>query len=108
MKVKFENGITKECTAPMEQKIFRNIGGETVGVGWILMLKLTGGITSSEIDSIMTANNTNSLEFLTENDSGEETTLFNLNGYNKITSSIIHYAEDTSAAYAEIQLTKGV
>lgn len=108
MKVKFENGVTKKCSAPLEQKLFRNIDGETVGVGWILMLKLTGGVTSADIDSVMTANNTSTLEFLTEDDSGEETTLFSLTGYRKITSSIVHYSEDTSSAYAEIQLTKGV
>lgn len=108
MKVKFENGITKNCAAPMEQKIFKNTGSGTVGIGWVLMLKLTGGVTSSDIDSIMTANNTSTLEFLTEDDNGDETTLFTLTGYGKITSSIIHYSENAASAYAEIQLTKGV
>ena len=108
MKVKFENGITKNCAAPMEQKIFKNTGNGTVGTGWVLMLKLTGGVTSSDIDSIMTANNTSTLEFLTEDDNGDETTLFTLTGYGKITSSIIHYSENAASTYAEIQLTKGV
>ena len=108
MKVKFANGVVKECTAPTEQKIFKTVGGETVGMGWVLILKLTGNITSSEIDEILTPENVGSLEFSAETESGEDTELFSLDGYNKITSSTIRHSEDTAATYAEIQMSKGV
>ncbi len=37
MKVKFANSVVKKCTAPTEQKIFKAVGGETVGANWVLM-----------------------------------------------------------------------
>lgn len=104
MKVKFGNGIIKECTPPLEQKLFRHTDGVPISAGWILLLKLTGSITSAEIDSILNEDNTEVLEFLSDN----EETLFTLIGYSKITSSIIHYSEEATAAYAEVQLTKGI
>lgn len=107
MKVKFANGVVKECTSPTEQKIFKNNNGELVSVGWLLMLRLTGVITSTEIDNLLTPDNVTSLEFLTETENGEDKKLFNLDGYCKITSSTIRHSEDTNGAYAEIQLTKG-
>ena len=108
MKVKFANGVVKECQAPTEQKIFRNNNGEPTGVGWMLLLRLTGVITSTDLDNIVTDENIASLEFLSENENGEDITLFTLDGYKKITSSTIRHAEDTNSTHAEIQLTKGV
>ena len=43
-----------------------------------------------------------------ENEKGEDTKLFSLGGYSKITSSTIRHAEDTASTYAEIQMSKGV
>jgi hypothetical protein len=104
MKVKFANGVVKNCTAPTEQKIFRS----TEGVGWILILKLVGEITSDELDSFLTAENISKLMFSVETENGEDKTVFSLDGYNKITSSAIRYSEDTTATLTEIQLTKGI
>ena len=106
MKVKFANGVVRECSAPTEQKMFKNNNGVLVGVGWVLMLRLTGVITSTEVDNILTEDNVSSLEFLTETEAGEDKKLFNLDGYNKITSSTMRHSEDTTIA--EIQITKGV
>lgn len=108
MKIKFANGVVKECTAPTEQKIFKNVGGELTGVGWMLNLRLVGVMTSTELDNILTADNVTSLEFLTEDENGADKTLFALSGYNKITSSAIRHAEDITETNAEIQLAKGV
>lgn len=108
MKVKFADNTLKSCAAPTEQKIFKTVGGETTGVGWILILKLTGEITSNDLDRLLTVQNVETLEFLTEADGGEDVTLFTLTGYNKISSSIIRHAEDATSTYAEIQLSKGV
>lgn len=108
MNVKFADGVVKECTAPAEQKVFKTVDGETVGMGWVLILKLTGNITSSEIDEILTPENVKSMEFSAETESGEYKKLFTLGGYSKITSSTIRYSEDTAATYAEIQMSKGV
>lgn len=101
MKVKFANGVVKECAAPTEQKAYR----AGVGVGWILMLNLSGGITSSELDELLVKDNISNLEFIAENE--EEKTVFTLCGYEKATSSTIRYAEDTDDTKVEIQLTKG-
>ena len=108
MKVKFANGVVKECTAPTEQKIIRNLGNETVGIGWMLILKINGGITSAGLDEILTAENVKSMEFLVEGENGEDIKLFSLEGYDKITASTIRHAENTASAYAEIQMSKGV
>lgn len=100
MRVKFANGVVKECTAPTEQKVFKTVGGES---GWILQLKLIGEITSTELDNLIAVENISPLEFL-----NEEKTLFTLDGYNKITSSTIRHAEDTTSTSVEIQFTKGL
>lgn len=103
MKVKFANGVVKECTAPTEQKIFKTVGGETVGMGWVLVLRLTGNTTSAELDEVLTRENVSTLEFL-----HDEQKLFSLSGYDKITSSTIRHSEDVAATYTEIQMSKGV
>jgi hypothetical protein len=103
MKVKFANGVVKECAAPTEQKAYR----AGVGVGWILMLNLSGGITSSELDELLVTDNISNLEFITKTETEEEKTVFTLGGYEKATSSTIRYAEDTVDTKVEIQLTKG-
>ena len=105
MKVKFANGVVKGCNAPTEQKIFRTASGEN---GWILQLRLIGEITSTELDEILTNENIKSLEFLSETESGEDKTIFTLDGYEKITSSTIRHAEDTTSTSVDIQLTKGI
>lgn len=103
MKVKFANGVVKECTAPTEQKAYR----AGVGIGWILMLNLIGGITSAELDVLLDVNNISALEFITETENGEEKTIFTLDGYEKVTSSTIRHAENSNETRVEIQLTKG-
>jgi hypothetical protein len=108
MKVKFANGVEKECSAPTEQKAFRNVSGQSVGIGWILNIRLLGGITSSELDNLLATDNIKTLEFVTNTDNETEKTLFTLDGYEKVTSSSIRHAEDISATFAEIQLTKGI
>ena len=105
MKVKFANGVVKECNAPTEQKVFKTASGEQ---GWILFLKLTGEVTSTDIDTFVTTENIGHLEFLTVTENGDEKKLFELDGYNKITSSTIRHSEDTPATSVEIQLTKGI
>ncbi len=104
MKVKFANGVVKECSAPTEQKAFRTVGGN----GWILNLRLIGGITSAELDELITTENIASLEFLSVPEDGEAKTIFTLDGYEKITSSTIRHAEDTASTSVDIQLTKGL
>lgn len=108
MKVKFANGVVKECTAPTEQKVFKTVGTTNVGVGWVLVLRLTGNMTSTELDAVLTEDNVSTLEFLTADESGAEKKLFSLEGYNKITASTIRHSEDSAAAYTEIQMSKGV
>ena len=106
MKVKFANGVVKECAAPTEQKVFRTASGEN---GWILHLRLMGEITSAELDELITAENIAPLEFLVETETSTTGKVaFTLDGYNKITSSTIRHAEDTASTSAEIQLTKGL
>jgi hypothetical protein len=107
MKVKFANGVVRECSAPTEQKVFKTVSGEEKG--WILHLRLRGGITSRELDELLTVENIAPLEFLIrEEESTEDKVAFALDGYNKITSSAIRYAEDITETSAEIQFTKGL
>ena len=105
MKVKFKDGTIKKCSSPIEQKVFR----AGTSAGWILMLKLLGETTSSELDGIMIPENISELEFITTTeDYGIDEALFTLSGYEKITSSSIRYAEDMASTITEIQLTKGI
>ena len=101
MKVKFKDGTIKSCNAPTEQKVFKS----GVPAGWILLLNLVGSTTSAEIDTLLTDENIAELAFMSDN---EETTLFTITGYDKVSSSTIRYAEDASSTRVEIQLTKGV
>lgn len=105
MKVKFANGVVKECSAPTEQKVFRTANGEK---GWVLNLRLIGGITSAELDELIITENISSLKFLSVPEEGETKTIFTLDGYEKITSSTIRHAEDTASTSVDIQLTKGL
>ena len=108
MKIKFANGVVKECSSPTEQKMFRNVSEKTIGIGWLLHFKLIGLITSTELDELLSEDNFNSLEFFVEGENGESITLFKLEGYDKVTSSTIRYSEDTHTTQVEIQLSKGV
>ena len=105
MKIKFANGVVKECSPPTEQKVFKNANGDA---GWVLHLRLIGGMTSEELDTLITPENITTLEFSVMTDTEEEKLAFTLDGYNKITSSTIRHAEDTASTTAEIQLTKGM
>ena len=105
MKIKFANGVVKECASPTEQKVFKTNTGDA---GWILHLRLMGEITSGELDELLIDANISPLEFLTTTESGEDKPAFTLDGYEKITSSTIRHAEDTASTSAEIQLTKGL
>ena len=105
MKVKFSNGVIKECAAPTEQKVFGTTNNNN---GWVLHLRLIGETTSTELDELITNENISNLEFLTTTEDGENKPEFNLVGYDKITSSTIRHAEDTTTTIVEIQLTKGL
>lgn len=104
MKVKLANGVVKECAAPTEQKIFKQTGEN----GWVLSLRLVGEITSTSLDELLAVENFASLEFLVETEDGEDKTLFALCGYDKITSSVIRHAENTTETSTDIQLSKGI
>ena len=105
MKIKFANGVIKECASPTEQKVFKTNSGNS---GWILNLRWIGEITAGELDELIKVKNIAPLEFLTTTESGEDITSFTLDGYEKITSSTIRHAENTALTSAEIQLTKGL
>ena len=105
MKVKFSNGVCKVCSAPTEQKVFKSANDNT---GWVLHVRLIGEITSTEIDELLISENIGSLEFLTTTEDGEVKSAFTLAGYDKVTSSTIRHAEDTTTTIVEIQLTKGL
>lgn len=107
MKVKFANGVVKECTSPTEQKSFKYISEKTIGTGWVLNLKLLGLITSAELDDLTSEENIKTLEFSYITEDEKDVTLFKLEGYDKVTSSVIRYSEDTNTTYTEIQLSRG-
>ncbi len=104
MKVKFKDGTVKNCTAPTEQKVFRAGGA----AGWILMFAIIADMTSSEVDSLINAENISDLVFIAEDENGFETNVFSISDYDKISSAIIRYADDKAKTRVEIQLTKGV
>ena len=102
MKVTFKDGTIKDCSAPTEQKVFK--AGDAAG--WILSFALLGNITSAEVDNIIANENISHLTFISEDETGVETTI-DLLGYNKVSSAIIRYNEQETTR-VEIHLTKGV
>lgn len=102
MKVKFLNNVVKKCTAPIEQKIFKNLSGDLQSVGWLLNLRLMENITSSDLDLLITRNNIGTLEFTDDSDK----TLFVLSGYDRVTSTIIRHSDNAETTSVEIQLSK--
>lgn len=108
MRVKFLDGTVKECAAPTELKLFKTSDGELIGGGWLLTLKLIGGLTAADVDSIFSPDNIKELEFSATDENGNEKILFCLSGYERLTSSAVHYSEDFTDTFAEIQLSKGV
>lgn len=103
MKVKFKNGVIKNCTTPTEQKVFKGGGN----AGWILAFAILGGMTSNEVDSLIVPENISELTFLTENELSEATTIA-LSEYDRISSAFIRYSDDKASTRVEIQLSKGV
>lgn len=98
MIVKFKNDVTKECTNPIEQKLFKN----GVPVGWICSFSFNENTSSIELDEILNPENITELLFL----NSENKVLFSLNGYSNITSVVVRHAETDGSV--EIQMTKGV
>lgn len=98
MKIKFKNGSIYECTNPVEQKIFKN--GESAG--WICSLGFTQTMNSGEVDALLTLENISQMAFLDD----EDTELFNIDGYSKITSAIIRHGDEMGSV--NIQLAKSV
>ena len=103
MKVKFANGVTKECSSPTEIKSFYNNSDSR----WLLNVKLIGPMTSAELDELLTKENIAHLEFLTTATDEGDQVIFTLDGYERVTSSAIKHAEDTTATMVEIQMAKG-
>ena len=98
MFVKFKDGTTQNCSNPTEQKLFKS--GEAAG--WLCAFVVSGIMNSTDVDSVLTADNISNLEFC--NDEG--TKLFEISGYTKVTSVVVRYTETSGSV--EIQLTKGV
>lgn len=100
MKIRFADNSEKVCSAPVEQKVFRN--GEATG--WLISFRILGSVNSGELDTLMREDNLLNLLFLT--DTGSE--VIALSGYNRVTSCSVRYAESADNFTAEIQLSKGV
>lgn len=98
MVIKFKDGTTKNCSNPIEQKIFKS--GEAAG--WLCGFVITETMSSSDVDTVLTADNISSLDFCTS----EGVKLLDVIGYSKVTSAVIRYNELSCSV--EIQLTKGV
>lgn len=95
MKVTLKNGEIRECTAPTEQKIFK----DGIGTGWLLSFSIKeSGITSEKVDALITEDNVSSLSF--SDDEGKS--LFVLTGYGRLSSAIIRHGETR----ADIQIIK--
>lgn len=111
MKVKFKDGVIRDCTVPTEQKIFKN----STPVGWVLVFALIGKASSDDVDTILTSENISTMTFIPEPVGGigeivevTEDEYIHISDYNKIVSSAIRYAEDTSKTRIEVQLSKDI
>lgn len=108
MKIKFKDGAVMECSAPIEQKLFKTVTGETVDAGWLLVIRLNGRITSASLDTLLSSDNLSHLEFFTEDENGDINSTFVLEGYCRLSAATIRHSENTENTTTEIQIQKGV
>ena len=102
MKVTFNDGTIKDCSAPTEQKVFK--AGDASG--WILSFALLDNMTSAEVDNLIAVENISRLTFSSNNENDVET-IIELFNYDKVSSAVIRYNEQETTR-VEIHLTKGV
>lgn len=105
MKVKFKNGEIKTCTAPTEQKLFR----DGAAAGWLLSFSIKEDeLTSDVLDKILTPDNVSNLVFINQDENLDEKELCALSGYSKITSAIIRHGANSSDLRADVQIVKSI
>jgi hypothetical protein len=106
MKIRFLDGTVKDCSEPIEQKLFRS----KVPYGWVMAFTLNSVSDSSEVDALFSDGNIEKLVLLkeVETEAGEVVTeeVTTISGYGKLSSIIIKHSEDGTKA--EIQLTKTI
>ncbi len=98
MRIKFKNGVEKNCTNLTEQKLFKS--GSPAG--WLCSFCISEPIASAELDEILTEDNISKLAFSKDGSSEQ----FAVNGYTKVSSVVIRYND--SGSTVEIQLSKGL
>lgn len=87
-----------ECTEPIEQKLFQ--GGSAVG--WVLMFHIHGGVSSSDVDGIITPESISDMTFISGEDDNQ--TAIRLTGYSEIRACTIRHR--AGSAVTELQFTK--
>lgn len=96
MQVKFkENTKTFQAAALSEQKLYQ--GGKPVG--WLLALSISEGLSSTELDALLTAESMSEISVIS---GGEETA--RLTGYTSVSSCVVRYTDEKTVT--ELQLTK--
>lgn len=96
MKVQFKNcAQVYDCSEPIEQKIYRS----GVEAGWTIVFQFNAGVTSSEIDSLITPDNISEITFTNDTETANT-----IRGYNAISSCTIRHK--SSGTVVEVQLTK--
>ncbi len=96
MKVQFKNSAQMyDCSEPIEQKIYRS----GVEAGWTIVFQFNAGVTSSEIDSLITPDNISEITFTNDTETANT-----IRGYNAISSCTIRHKATATAV--EVQFTK--
>ena len=91
MRIKFKNGVEKNCANLTEQKLFKS--GSPAG--WLCSFCISESVT-------LTEDNISKLAFSKDGSSER----FAANGYTKVSSAVIRYND--SGSTVEIQLSKGL
>lgn len=100
MKLKINNGgneVTYECSEPFEQ--FSGNGRNR----WILAFSVKDNMTSDEVMTVFSPENTESLTFQTD----DGTVVWNMTGYTQLNSAVIRRSSDGGTS-VEIQTVKYV
>ena len=106
MKMTLKNGTMLETSNPVEQKLFKQLGGTT---GWVMNITIHTPMTSVEADALLTPDNISALQLsvpATEEGAEEKEPVI-ITGYDKVSSLMVRYSKDLSST-VDVQLSKGI
>ena len=99
MKIKFKDGTIFEADMPVEKRVTKANGTS----GWLFSFSITTPLTSTEVDSLLTAENISRILLCDTDESQSQIVV----GYTRIDNVTIRYSSENGSV-ADVQLSKGI